>query len=54
MADGWAYKKLYSSESARRAALAGWLHQYNYDRPHSAVGGLPPINRLDNLAGHHS
>ena len=26
MADGWAYKKLYSSENTRRAALAGWLH----------------------------
>jgi transposase InsO family protein len=54
MADGWAYKKLYRSENARRAALAGWLHQYNHHRPHSALGGLPPINRLDNLAGHHS
>ena len=53
MADGWAYKKLYNSESARRAALAGWLHQYNHHRPHSALGGLPPISRLDNLAGHH-
>ncbi len=52
--DGWAYKKLYSSENARRAALAGWLHQYNHHRPHSALGGLPPITRLDNLAGHHS
>lgn len=54
MADGWAYKKLYTSENARRAALAGWLHQYNHHRPHSALGGLPPISRLDNLAGHHS
>jgi transposase InsO family protein len=54
MSDGWAYKKLYSSEAARRAALAGWLHQYNHHRPHSALGGLPPISRLDNLTGHHS
>jgi len=54
MSDGWAYKKLYSSEDVRRAALAGWLHQYNHHRPHSALGGLPPISRLDNLAGHHS
>jgi transposase InsO family protein len=53
LSDGWAYKKLYNSENARRAALAGWLHQYNHHRPHSAVGGLPPISRLDNLAGHH-
>jgi transposase InsO family protein len=54
LADGWAYKKLYPSENARRAALAGWLHQYNHHRPHSALGGLPPITRLDNLAGHHT
>jgi transposase InsO family protein len=54
MAEGWAYKKLYSSEDVRRAALAGWLHRYNHHRPHSALGGRPPISRLDNLAGHHS
>jgi transposase InsO family protein len=54
MADGWAYKKLYSSEDTRRAALQGWLHQYNHHRPHSALGGTPPISRLDNLAGHHN
>jgi hypothetical protein len=54
LADGWAYKKLYTSENVRRAALAGWLHQYNHHRPHSALGGLPPITRLNNLAGHHS
>ncbi len=54
LADGWAYRRLYSSENARRAALAGWLHQYNHHRPHTATGGQPPITRLDNLAGHHS
>jgi transposase InsO family protein len=54
LADGWAYKKLYRSENTRRAALAGWLHQYNHHRPHSALGGLPPITRSDNLGGHHS
>jgi transposase InsO family protein len=54
MSDGWAYKKLYRSENARRAALAGWLHQYNHHRPHTALGGSPPISRLDNLPEHHS
>jgi len=54
LSDGWAYKKIYTSENARRAALAGWLHQYNHHRPHSAIGGQPPITRLDNLAGHHN
>jgi transposase InsO family protein len=54
MSDGWAYRKLYTSEDTRRAALPGWLHQYNHHRPHSALKGLPPLSRLDNLAGHHS
>jgi transposase InsO family protein len=54
LADGWAYKKLYTTEQARRAALAGWLHQYNHHRPHSALDGLPPISRLHNLPEHHS
>ena len=54
LADGWAYKKLYPSEAARRETLSGWLHQYNHHRPHSALGGLPPISRLHNLAGHHT
>jgi transposase InsO family protein len=54
LADGWAYRRLYTSENARRAALAGWLHQYNHHRPHSALGGQPPITRLNNLDGHHN
>jgi transposase InsO family protein len=54
LADGWAYRRRYSSENTRRAALAGWLHQYNHHRPHSALSGQPPISRLTNLAGHHS
>jgi transposase InsO family protein len=54
LADGWAYARFYDSEQARRDALPGWLHFYNHHRPHSATGALPPITRLDNLAGHHS
>lgn len=33
LADGWAFKKSCSSESARRAALPAWLHHYNHHRP---------------------
>jgi transposase InsO family protein len=54
LSDGWAYKKLYASEDARRAALRGWLHHYNHHRPHSAIGRSAPITRLTNLAGHHN
>jgi transposase InsO family protein len=54
LAEGWAFKKFYNSESARLAALPGWVHEYNHHRPHSAIGKTAPITRLDNLAGHHS
>ena len=54
LAEGWAFKKFYNSESARRAALPAWLHEYNHHRPHTAIGKVSPITRLDNLAGHHN
>jgi transposase InsO family protein len=54
LAEGWAFKKFYNSESARLAALPAWIHEYNHHRPHSAIGKCSPITRLDNLAGHHS
>jgi transposase InsO family protein len=54
MAEGWAFKKFYNSESARRAALPAWIHEYNHHRPHTAIGKATPITRLNNLAGHHS
>ncbi|MFL6132633.1 MAG: IS481 family transposase [Nocardioidaceae bacterium] len=54
LAEGWAFKKFYSSESARLAALPAWVHEYNHHRPHSAIGKHSPVKRLNNLAGHHS
>ena len=54
LADGWAYARFYDSTNERRAALPGWLHFYNHHRAHSAIGGKPPISRLNNLPGHHS
>ena len=53
LADGWAYARLYPSETERRAALPGWIHFYNHHRIHSAIGGTP-ISRLNNLPGHHT
>jgi transposase InsO family protein len=54
LAEGWAFKKFYNSESARLAALPAWIHHYNHHRPHSAIGKAAPITRLNNLPGHHS
>jgi transposase InsO family protein len=50
----WAYKRLYTSEKARRAALAGWLHQYNHHRPHTAIGNVPPITRCTNVTDQYT
>jgi hypothetical protein len=39
-----------SSTSDHRAeALSHWLHYYNTRRPHSSLGGRPPISRVHNL-----
>jgi transposase InsO family protein len=53
LAAGWAFRRLYLSESQRRKALPGWLHEYNHHRPHSATGRKPPITRLTNLSGQY-
>jgi transposase InsO family protein len=53
LADGWAYARLYGSESARRKALPAWIHHYNHHRPHTATGNRPPIARLTNLSGQY-
>ncbi len=42
----WAYKRVFTSNDQRAAALAPWLEYYNTQRRHSALGGLPPISRL--------
>jgi transposase InsO family protein len=54
LSDGWAYARFYAAETDRRAALPAWIHFYNHHRPHSAIGGHPPISRLTNLPGHHT
>jgi transposase InsO family protein len=42
----WAYRHVFTSNQARRDALAPWLKTYNTQRRHSALGGLPPTSRL--------
>ena len=54
LADGWAFKRFYNSEHARRAALPAWIHEYNHHRPHTAIGKATPITRLTNLPGQYS
>ena len=42
----WAYRQAFTTNTARTNALAPWLDNYNTRRRHSALGGLPPISRL--------
>ena len=53
LAQSWAFARLYPNEATRRKALPGWLHEYNHHRPHTAIGKVPPITRLTNLAGQY-
>jgi len=51
MAREWAYGLVYSSHRERTAALPHWLNHYNTTRPHSSLGGRPPISRVHNVRG---
>jgi transposase InsO family protein len=51
MAREWAYGLLYRSHHQRAKALPHWLDHYNTRRPHSSLGGQPPISRVHNLRG---
>jgi transposase InsO family protein len=42
----WAYQRPYRDNAARLAALVTYQEQYNTRRPHSALGGRPPVARL--------
>ncbi len=46
LATEWAYRQPFTSNAERQAALAPWLEHYNNERRHSALGGKPPISRL--------
>jgi transposase InsO family protein len=48
----WARGQRYRNSNARNQALPHWLRHYNQRRPHSSLGGRPPISRAHNLPGH--
>ena len=54
MLEEWAYQQPYASNEERAAALPAWLHPYNMHRAHTALGGRPPITRINNPAGQYS
>jgi transposase InsO family protein len=50
----WAYAYPYEHESARLLALAPALDFYNRFRPHRALRGLAPLQRVNNLPGRYT
>jgi transposase InsO family protein len=54
LAEEWAYSRPFTSNDERAAALPDWLHTYNHHRNHTALGGHPPVTRVNNPAGSHS
>ena len=42
----WAYGAAYPTSAARTRALPAFLTRYNTTRPHKALGGIPPAQRL--------
>lgn len=54
MLERWAYAYTYANESERLAALEPALDFYNRFRPHRALHGLTPLQRVNNLPGTYS
>jgi transposase InsO family protein len=54
MAREWAYGLAYRSHRHRNRALPHWLDHYNERRPHSSIGGRPPISRVHKVRGQDS
>jgi transposase InsO family protein len=50
----WAYRFAYPTSHHRTRALPGYLRWYNRRRPHSALGGRPPLTRVADLCGQYT
>jgi len=53
LATEWAYSRIWSSNADRAAALPTWLQHYNLERPHLGIGGLRPIDRVNNATSQY-
>jgi transposase InsO family protein len=47
----WAYARSYASSAERTSTVRPWTNAYNLTRPHSALGGITPFQKLNNLLG---
>lgn len=46
LAREWQYARARESEASRADAPEALVDRYNWDRPHSACGGLSPMSRI--------
>ena len=51
---GSAYLRPYTSNTEHAEAFEPFLHTYNYHRCHTALGGQPPITRVNNPPGQYT
>lgn len=57
LAQEWQYARAWESEESRAEAPDSFIEHYNWDRPHSACGGLPPMSRIvgvNNVLAHNN
>ena len=57
LAQKWQYARAYASEGERAAALSPFIDRHDWERPHGACGGLPPMSRIvgvNNVMAHNS
>lgn len=57
LAQEWQYGRAWDGEAERADALSAHLEHYNWNRPHSACGGQPPMSRIvgvNNLLAHNN
>lgn len=50
----WAYAFAFNASRLRTRLLPRYLHFYNCHRAHAALGGQPPISRLNNVVRNNS
>ena len=50
----WSHSRVWPDSSTRDRALSSFLRFYNRRRPHTAVGGRPPISRVQQVRGQDS
>lgn len=57
LAREWQYARAWDREASRADAPEALVDHYNWDRPHGACGGPPPMSRIygvNNVMAHNT